>query len=106
MTRQERVDLHKKAERKQVGTGVPTVNEMTEGVTKLRNVSGKGLIEYSVYNNKLHEKKLNLAGKNITKLTDSTGGSVSNTLNDTTVSVKDDLAALASKINEIIEKIN
>lgn len=41
-------------------------------------------------------------GASITALTDSTGGTVSDTLNDTTASVKDDLAALAGKINEII----
>lgn len=42
----------------------------------------------------------------VTALTDSTGGTVSNTLNDTTTSVKDDLAALAGKINEIIVVLN
>jgi len=41
-------------------------------------------------------------GSAIVVLTDSTTGTVSNTLNDTTSSVKDDLAALAGKINEII----
>ena len=44
----------------------------------------------------------NLASGAITSLTDSTGGAVSNTLNDNTSSVKDDLAALAGKINEIL----
>ena len=42
----------------------------------------------------------------IVKLTDSTGGTASNTLNDTTSSVKDDIAALAAKLNEVIELLN
>lgn len=41
-------------------------------------------------------------GTAIVVLTDSTTGTVSNTINDTTSSVKDDLAALGGKINEII----
>ena len=42
----------------------------------------------------------------ITSITDSTGGTAGNTINDTTSSVKDDLAYLASKINEIIVILN
>ena len=42
----------------------------------------------------------------ITSITDSTGGTAGNTINDTTSSVKDDLASLASKINEIIVILN
>ena len=38
----------------------------------------------------------------ITSITDSTTGTSSDTINDTTSSVKDDLASLAGKINEII----
>ena len=41
-------------------------------------------------------------GDAIVSLTDSTTGTATNTLNDTTTSVKDDLACLAAKINEII----
>ena len=41
----------------------------------------------------------------ITALTDSTGGSATNTVDDTTASVKDDIASLAAKINEIIEAL-
>ena len=47
----------------------------------------------------------NIASPNcssITSLTDSTTGTATNTLDDTTASVKDDLASLAAKINEII----
>ena len=42
----------------------------------------------------------------ITELIDSTTGTASNTLNDTSSSVKDDLASLASKVNEIITELN
>lgn len=38
----------------------------------------------------------------IVALTDSTTGTATDTLNDTTASVKDDLASLAGKVNEII----
>ena len=42
-------------------------------------------------------------GSAITKLTDSTTGTASDVLNDTTSSVKDDLASLGAKINAIID---
>ena len=38
----------------------------------------------------------------ITSLTDSTTGTAGDTLNDTTASVKDDLASLAAKVNSIL----
>ena len=38
----------------------------------------------------------------ISVLQDSTGGAVSDILNDTTSSVKDDVASLAGKVNEIL----
>lgn len=38
----------------------------------------------------------------IVSLTDSTTGTASNTLDDTTVNTKDDLASLAAKIEEIL----
>jgi len=41
-------------------------------------------------------------GAAITVLTDSTTGTVSNTLDDTTAGQKDDVASIAAKINEII----
>lgn len=41
-------------------------------------------------------------GAAITLLTDSTTGTASNTLDDTTAGVKDDMASVAAKINEII----
>ena len=39
----------------------------------------------------------------ITSLTDSTTGTASNTLNDNTASVKDDMASLAAKVNAILD---
>ena len=63
MTRQERNALHKKQERTSVGTGLPSVDNMTEGVPQLRNVHGKGLTEYTKYNGVLHEKVLEESGR-------------------------------------------
>lgn len=42
------------------------------------------------------------AQSHIASLTDSTGGSAGDVVNDTTASVKDDIASLAAKINAII----
>ena len=44
--------------------------------------------------------------ESITPLTDSTTGTVSDVVNDTTANQKDDVAALAGKINEIITQLN
>lgn len=41
----------------------------------------------------------------IVSLTDSTTGTATDTLNDTTASVKDDLASLAAKIEEILDAL-
>ena len=41
----------------------------------------------------------------VVSLTDSTTGTASDTLNDTTVSVKDDIASLAAKIEEILVRL-
>jgi len=38
----------------------------------------------------------------IVSITDSTGGTAGDVVNDTTVSVKDDIATLAAKINSVI----
>lgn len=43
-----------------------------------------------------------LDGDAIVSITDSTTGTVSNTVDDTTAAQKDDIATLAAKINEII----
>ena len=108
MTRQERISHHKKQERLIVQNGDPSIDELKEGVPVLRNVPGKGLVEYVNYNNQIHEKKLKVPSNPITKLTNSTAGTANGSLLDTTVdnTTTDDLATLAAKINEIIEKIN
>ena len=68
MTRQERVALHKKQERLQVGNGVPSVTDMKEGVPELRYVEGTGLTEYTRFKNVLHEKVLDKSNeKEVTK---------------------------------------
>ena len=43
--------------------------------------------------------------KSITQLTDSTSGTASNTCNDTTSSVKDDLASIIAKVNAILDAL-
>lgn len=45
---------------------------------------------------------IGLAQSHIVSLTDSTTGTAGDTVNDTTASVKDDIASLAAKINAII----
>ena len=57
MTRQERIALHKKQERLQVGDGVPLAAELKEGVPVLRNTS-EGVVEYIRHNGVLHKKVL------------------------------------------------
>ena len=57
MTRQERIALHKKQERLLVREGVPSVNELKEGVPVLRATS-EGVTEYVKYNGVLHKKIL------------------------------------------------
>ena len=57
MTRQERVSLHKKQERLQVGKGVPHVNQLKEGVPVIRNTS-TGIVEYVRHNGVLYKKEL------------------------------------------------
>ena len=55
MTRQERLSIHKKQEKLQVSNGVPSVNELTEGVPVLRSTP-EGLVEYVRYHGVLHKK--------------------------------------------------
>ena len=55
MTRNERNALHKKQERLLVGSGVPSVEELVEGVPVLRSTA-EGLVEYVRYNSTLYKK--------------------------------------------------
>ena len=57
MTRQERIALHKKQERLQVKSGVPTVAELNEGVPVLRSTD-EGVVEYVRHNGVLYKNVL------------------------------------------------
>ena len=57
MTRQERIALHKKQERLQIGTGTPTVAQLEEGVPVLRSTAD-GIVEYVKHNGVLYKKIL------------------------------------------------
>ena len=57
MTRQERIALHKKQERLQVRSGVPSIADLTEGVPALRSTS-EGVVEYIKHNGVLFKKVL------------------------------------------------
>jgi len=57
MTRQERIALHKKQERLQVGEGVPLVDDLKEGVPVLRSTL-EGVVEYVRHNSVLYKKVL------------------------------------------------
>jgi hypothetical protein len=60
MTRQERIALHKKQERLQVKSGVPSVIDLREGVPELRKTP-EGVVEYVKHNNVLFKKLLDKA---------------------------------------------
>jgi len=57
LTRQERIALHKKQERLQVKSKVPSVNELQEGVPVLRATS-EGVVEYVRHNGVLYKNVL------------------------------------------------
>ena len=107
--------IHQKQGRTYIGRGVPNVNELEEATPVLRSVSGVGIVEYIKYNGQLYSSVYyqynnyaKLETDKITTLHDGTfgdesfPGTVSDTVNDTTSNVQDDLASLAAKVNEII----
>jgi hypothetical protein len=57
ITRQERIALHKKQERLQVKSGVPSAADLKEGVPTLRSTS-EGVVEYVKHNGVLFKKVL------------------------------------------------
>ena len=59
-TRAERVSLHKKQERLQIKTGVPTNADLKEGVPVLRSTS-EGVVEYVKHNSVIYKKLLDKA---------------------------------------------
>ena len=99
----------------QIQRGVPNVAELKEAVPVLRSVPGIGIVEYIRYNGQLYSSAYSSrnpvtsnTADNISYLHDGTtgdvsfNGTVSNTIDNNTADVKDDLAALAAKVNEII----
>ena len=60
MTRQERIAIHKKQERSLVSEGVPSVEELAEGVMVLR-LTDEGLVQYVRHNGVLYKNVLDKA---------------------------------------------
>lgn len=60
MNRQERVSIQKKQERASITDGVPTLNELTDGVPVYRLISGD-LVQYIKHRNILYKKVLDKA---------------------------------------------
>ena len=74
-TRQERIALHKKQERRNISSGVPRPSDIKEGVSEVRNIPGLGVVEYTKVNGSVVENVLNRPpSKAIRDLTDSTVG--------------------------------
>lgn len=93
-------------EKIQVKTGYPHIKELTEGAITLRYLPGQGVFLFVKFLNRLFNTRLAEEGRTgIQKLTDSTGGTITDTVDDTTSAQKDDVATLAAKINEIIRKL-
>ena len=93
-------------EKIEIKTGYPNPKEMEDGAITLRYVPGQGVFLFVKYLNRLFNTRLAEEGrKGFQKITDSTGGTVSDTVDDTTVTQRDDVATLAAKVNEIIGKL-
>jgi hypothetical protein len=60
MNRQERISIQKKQERASITDGVPTLNELTDGVPVYRLISGD-LVQYIKHRNILYKKVLDKA---------------------------------------------
>jgi hypothetical protein len=60
MNRQERISIQKKQERASITDGVPTLNELTDGVPIYRLISGD-LVQYIKHRNILYKKVLDKA---------------------------------------------
>lgn len=93
-------------EKIEIKTGYPNLKEMADGAITLRYVPGQGVFLFVKYLNRLFNTRLAEEGRTgIQIITDSTGGTVSDTVDDTTVTQRDDVATLAAKVNEIIGKL-
>ena len=115
MSRIIRNTIHQKQNRMQIQRGIPNVAELSEAVPVLRAVSGIGIVEYIRYNGQLYSNAYSTSDPIISNTEDSISlindgvvgvysfaGTVSNSIDDNTADVEDDLASLAGKINEII----
>jgi hypothetical protein len=60
MNRQERISIQKKQERASITDGVPTLNELTDGIPVYRLISGD-LVQYIKHRNILYKKVLDKA---------------------------------------------
>jgi hypothetical protein len=60
MNRQERISIQKKQERESITDGVPTLNELTDGIPVYRLISGN-LVQYIKHRNILYKKVLDKA---------------------------------------------
>jgi len=90
----------------EVEVGYPRKAELDNGSISVRYVPGQGVFLFVKFMNKLFNTRLAEEGRTgISRLIDSTGGTVSDTVDDTTATQKDDVAALAAKVNEIIGKL-
>ena len=107
--------MAKKQERFKVLDGEPKQIDMQEGTISIRHTN-EGLAMYVKYKNTLYKSLFNrdedpyaidkLSSLNsITSLTDSTGGTASDTCDDTTSGTKDDLASIIAKIEEILKAL-
>ena len=92
----------------EVEMGYPRKAELENGSISIRYVPGQGVFLFVKFMNKLFNTRLAEEGRTgISRLIDSTGGTVCDTLDCTTTTSgqDDDFAALAAKVNEIIGKL-
>ena len=92
----------------EVEMGYPRKAELEDGSISIRYVPGQGVFLFVKFMNKLFNTRLAEEGRTgISRLIDSTGGVITDAVNDTTASQseKDDIATLAAKLNEVIGKL-
>jgi len=90
-----------------VKIGYPRMAEMADGEIAFRYLPGQGMFLYVKFREKLYNTRMAEEGRTgIAKLTDSTTGIVSDTLDYSLYApINDDFATLAAKINEVIGKL-
>ena len=119
ITRQDRINLHKKQERTQSSIGEQDLNSLKEGVSVIKQTE-EGIIEYVKVNNTITQKRISPSAA-IKEIQDRTGatltknaivntsGLANNSSSSTAVTtvdyVEQSLATLVYKINEIIKTL-